>query len=83
MMNDKLFPNPIKYDLPRKEIEDAILRNLSACDIQVVGNYIFSRYRELTHWCDFGYPPERDEYFFPKAFSILIDKFEESYKMPK
>jgi|GEM_PF-6125136 len=73
----ELFPNHQRWDLPQKEIEDIILQNLSTCSIQVVGNYIFSRYRELNHWCDYGYPPERAEYFFPKAFSILIEKFEE------
>lgn len=73
----ELFPDPQKKDLPQKEIEDIILQNLSTCSIQVVGNYIFSRFRELTHWCDFGYSPERAVYFFPKAFAILIQKIEE------
>ena len=76
----ELFPNSQRRDLPQKEIEDVILQNLSTCSIQVVGNYIFSRFRELTHWCDYGYPPECADYFFPKAFSILIGKFEELSK---
>ena len=49
-------------------------------DTQEVGNYIFSRYRELTHWSDYGYPEERAGYFFKRAFIILQEKLGEEYK---
>ena len=68
---------PADSHLPQTEIEDIILSNLSACPLQVVGNYIFSRFRELTHWCDYGYPSERVTYFFPRAFEILNKKYGE------
>jgi len=42
-----------------KDEQDEILDNLSKCSLQIAGNYIFSRYRELTHWSDFGYPEEK------------------------
>lgn len=54
-----------------QEQEDMIQEKLAASDVQIVGNNIFSRFRELTHWCDCGYDPVRAEYFFPKAFIIL------------
>ena len=73
-----LYPNNPSPNLSQKEIEDIILDNLNKCDISIVGNYIFSRFRELAHWCDYGYPEERANYFFPKAFEILISKFENS-----
>lgn len=73
----ELFPNPPRQDLPQKEIEDIILKNLSTCSLHAVGNHLFSRYRQLTHWSDHGYAPEKAYYFFPRAFAILIRKFEE------
>ncbi|MCI6580727.1 MAG: hypothetical protein MSH15_01845 [Oscillospiraceae bacterium] len=60
-----------------KDKQDEILDNLSKCSLQIAGNYIFSRYRELTHWSDYGYPEEKGEYFFKKAFAILENKFEQ------
>ena len=57
-----------------KEIQDQILWEMQTWDTQLVGNYIFSRYRYLTHWCDYGYPEEEGSYFFQLAFPILEGK---------
>ena len=57
-----------------KEIQDQILSEMTKWTTQQVGNYIFSRYRELTHWSDYGYPYEKGAYFFERAFPILESK---------
>jgi len=57
-----------------KEIQDHILTEMLKWNTQEVGNYIFSRYRELTHWSDYGYPEEKGHYFFERAFPILAEK---------
>lgn len=57
-----------------KEIQDQLLVEMKKWTKQQVGNYIFSRFRDLTHWCDYGYPEEQGAYFFEKAFAILEDK---------
>ena len=57
-----------------KEIQDQLLSLMQDWTTQEVGNCIFSRYRELTHWSDYGYPAEKGAYFFEKAFSILEEK---------
>ena len=60
-----------------KEIQDNLLKHMENWTLQQVGNYIFSRYRELTHWSDGGYPQEKGTYFFRKAFEILEEKIKE------
>ena len=57
-----------------KELQDQLLSQMQYWTTQEVGNYIFSRYRELTHWSDYGYPEERGHYFFSRAFPILEAK---------
>ena len=57
-----------------KERQDYILEKMNDWSTQEVGNFIFSRYRELTHWSDYGYPEEKGHYFFEKAFPILEKK---------
>lgn len=57
-----------------REIQDQLLSLMQDWTTQEVGNYIFSRYRELTHWSDYGYPKEKGAYFFGKAFPILEGK---------
>ena len=54
-----------------KEIQDQLLSEMKNWTTQEVGNYIFSRYRELTHWSDYGYPEEKGAYFFERAFPML------------
>ena len=54
-----------------KEIQDQLISEMKSWTTQEVGNYIFSRYRELTHWSDYGYPEEKGAYFFERAFPIL------------
>ena len=54
-----------------KEIQDQLLSEMKNWTAQEVGNYIFSRYRELTHWSDYGYPEEKGAYFFERAFPML------------
>lgn len=51
--------------------QDWIIERLQESPTQIVGNYIFSRYRQLTHWCDYGYSYEVGEYFFQRAFPLL------------
>ena len=63
-----------------KEIQDQLLSEMEHWTTQEVGNYIFSRYRELTHWSDYGYPEEKGAYFFARAFPILIDKLNADWK---
>lgn len=73
-------PEYEQYDNPEhteKEIQDNLLKHMENWTLQQVGNYIFSRYRELTHWSDGGYPKEKGTYFFRKAFEILEDKIKE------
>ena len=75
-----------KFDLlhrhkhTEKEIQDQLLQHMQNWDTQEVGNYIFSRYRELTHWSDYGYPEERAGYFFKRAFIILQEKLGEEWE---
>ena len=57
-----------------KQRRDEVLAMLGKLPVRVVGNYIFSRYRELTHWSDYGYPAEKGAYFFGQAFQILKEK---------
>ena len=54
-----------------KEIQDQLLSEMKSWTTQEIGNHIFSRYRELTHWSDYGYPEEKGAYFFERAFPIL------------
>lgn len=58
----------------KKARQDWILSKLDQATTQVVGNYIFSRFRYLTHWCDYGYDDVESSYFFPIAFAILERK---------
>lgn len=70
-----------------KEIQDHLLKHMNDWTTQEVGNYVFSRYRELTHWSDYGYPEERGGYFFKRAFHILQmklgEEWEERYLEPE
>ena len=54
-----------------KEIQDQLLSEIKNWTTQEVGNYIFSQYRELTHWFDYSYPEEKGAYFFERAFPIF------------
>ena len=61
-------------DRADEDVQDKLLEKMEGWSTQNVGNYIFSRYRELTHWCDYGYPESRGDYFFKRAFPILVSK---------
>lgn len=63
-----------------KEIQDQLIEQMHGWTTQEVGNYIFSRYRELTHWSDYGYPEEKGGYFFKRAFPILQMKLGEEWE---
>ena len=63
-----------------KERQDHLLKQMPQWTAQEVGNYIFSRYRELTHWSDYGYPEEKGGYFFKHAFPILQQKIGEEWE---
>ena len=65
---------PANKTYTEREQQDHLLSQMDAWETQDVGNYIFSRYRELTHWSDYGYPEERGHYFFVRAFPILESK---------
>ena len=54
-----------------KEIQDQLLSEMKNWTTQEVGNYVFSRCREVTHWSDYGCPEEKGAYFFERAFPIL------------
>ena len=66
----------IPYDTlnTEKERQDWIIEKLKLCPTQIVGNYVFSRYRHLTHWCDYGYDEHMGTYFFEKVFPVLENK---------
>ena len=68
------------YELSEKERQDQLLAHMTQWSVQEVGNYIFSRYRELTHWSDYGYPEEKGAYFFERAFPILQQKLDEEWE---
>ena len=63
-----------------KEIQDQLISEIKNWTTQEVGNYIFSRYRELTHWSDYGYPEEKGAYFFERAFPILQAMLESDWE---
>jgi len=63
-----------------KKIQDQLLSEMKNWTTQEVGNYIFSRYRELTHWSDYGYPEEKGAYFFERAFPILQAMLESDWE---
>lgn len=69
-----------KHEHSEKEIQDQLLQHMQNWNTQEVGNCIFSRYRELTHWSDYGYPAERGGYFFKRAFLILQEKLGEEWE---
>lgn len=71
---EELYPYPSDERKTNQEKQDWILSKLKLSSTQIVGNYIFSRFRYLTHWCDYGYDETESTYFFPKAFAILEDK---------
>lgn len=75
----EIYPELWEYHLTQKEEDDIILNNLAASSIQIAGNYIFSRFRYLTHW-SYGYNTADEAYFFSKAFAILEEKFEKTGK---
>lgn len=63
-----------------KDRQDHLLKQMPQWTAQEVGNFIFSRYRELTHWSDYGYPKEKGGYFFKHAFPILQQKLGEEWE---
>lgn len=71
---EELYSLPQGKTLSNREKQDWIISRLKTSDTQIVGNYVFSRYRYLTHWCDYGYDQIECGYFFHKAFGILEDK---------
>ena len=64
-----------------KETQDQLLAEMINWKTQEVGNYIFSRYRELTHWSDYGYPEEKGAYFFERAIPILESMLKSDWEM--
>ena len=70
---NKCFPEVLdKYHtLTETEREEFILEYLKQSDIQIVGNFIFSRYREITHWSQCPPSSPRITQFFPQAFALL------------
>lgn len=58
------------------EFQDWVLERLKSSTTQTVGNYIFSRYHDLTHWHPYGYNENENSYFFDRAFPILIEKMD-------
>ena len=54
--------------------QKAVLKNLAeTADIKVVGNFIFSHWRYLTHW-SYGYNVEKEGKFFKELFKVLLCK---------
>lgn len=58
-----------KQETKYRDVLDALDNALT----QIVGNYIFSYFRYLTHW-SMGYSIDRCKDFFPKALKILERK---------
>lgn len=73
---DRAYLSKIGTGLTDEELQDHILANLEQSELQIVGNYVFSRFRYLTHWCDYGYEPAECGYFFERAFKMLEEKLD-------
>lgn len=50
-----------------------VIEKLQSADAQIVGNFIFSHWRFLTHWCC-CYNPDEELPFFKQLFAILLSK---------
>lgn len=71
---NELYGTPPSYPYDGYEYQDWVIARLKESEAQIVGNYIFSRYRHLTHWCDYGYHEYQAGYFFRQAFPVLEQK---------
>ncbi len=70
---EELYPEKPRLEMSKIQKYDLVLSNLEKCNRQVVGNYIFSEFRYLTHW-SYEYNPSEAAYFFEKAFRLLEQK---------
>lgn len=57
-----------------KEERNHVIENLKTVDTQIVGNFIFSHWRYLTHWCEWGFDVEKERKFFKDLFEVLSCK---------
>lgn len=63
----QLFDNKLGEE---KEERQAVIKNLKTADRQIVGNFIFSHWRYLTHW-SYGYDEKKEREYFKELFEIL------------
>ena len=68
---EKLFGNAY---CEKEEDKNKVLKNLKTADRQIVGNFIFSHWRYLTHWCDWGFDVESERRFLKQLFEVLLCK---------
>ena len=51
-----------------------VVEKLKTAERQIVGNFIFSHWRYLTHWCEWGFDVEKERKFFKELFEVLLCK---------
>lgn len=51
-----------------------VVEKLKSAERQIVGNFIFSHWRYLTHWCEWGFDVEKERKFFKQLFEVLLSK---------
>lgn len=56
-----------------KEKRQAVIENLKTTNMQIVGNFIFSHWRYLTHW-SYDYDVKKEREYFKKLFEVLLCK---------
>ena len=56
-----------------KEERQTVIKNLKTADMQIVGNFIFSHWRYLTHW-SYGYDINEEKEYFKELFKVLLCK---------
>lgn len=68
----ELFPD-VQGTKSTKE-KSVVVEKLKTADKQIVGNFIFSHWRYLTHWCEWGFDVEKERKFFKELFEVLLCK---------
>ena len=65
---------PDVQGIETKEEKVNVIENLKTADKQIVGNFIFSHWRYLTYWCEWGFDVTQERKFFKDLFEVLLCK---------
>ena len=68
------FPDNQEIIRAIKERNVIVVEKLTTAERQIVGNFIFSHWRYLTHWCEWGFDVEKERKFFKDLFEVLLCK---------